>query len=168
MGSIKGGGGGKSHSPPPSGGGEGREGIYARDNFSPCLCLRMVHVHVHDLYIPKGHPSNIGISFRVVCQLGNNFSVLDGFAFSVLFSFPVLQFSLSSVFIFCTFIMHSLPGSSLYRGNTAGRVDSGQRLSHGKEELIERKEEIERRENQQKRHYFYQNELQNMARELPG
>lgn len=162
MGSIKGGGGGKSHR------GEGREGIYARDNFSPCLCLRMVHVHVHDLYIPKGHPSNIGISFRVVCQLGNNFSVLDGFAFSVLFSFPVLQFSLSSVFIFCTFIMHSLPGSSLYRGNTAGRADSGQRLSHGKEELIERKEEIERRENQQKRHYFYQNELQNMARELPG
>jgi len=30
------------------------------------------------------------------------------------------------------------------------------------------KEEIARRELQQKRHYFLQNELQSMARELPG
>ena len=56
-------------------------------------------------------------------------------------------------------IMHSLPGSSLYRGNTAGRVDTGtgQRLFRGEGDMMEREEEeIERRENQQKRHYFYQ------------
>lgn len=67
--------------------------------------------------------------------------------------------------------MHSLPGSSLFKGSTTGRLETSQRPVHmvqGKEELTVRKEEIVRRENQQKRHYFYQNELQNMARELPG
>lgn len=64
--------------------------------------------------------------------------------------------------------MHSLPGSSLFKGSTTGRLETCQRPLQGKEELIVRKEEIVRRENQQKRHYFYQNELQNMARELPG
>lgn len=34
--------------------------------------------------------------------------------------------------------------------------------------LAMRKEEIARRELQQKRHYFFQSELQNMSRELPG
>ena len=47
-------------------------------------------------------------------------------------------------------IMHTLPGSSLYRGNTAGRVDTGQRLFHGEGDMMEREEEIERRENQHK------------------
>ena len=51
-------------------------------------------------------------------------------------------------------IMHSLPGSSLYRGNNAGCVDTGQRLFRGKEELLKR-EDIEKRENQHKRHYFH-------------
>ncbi|XP_011416515.3 protein DGCR6 [Magallana gigas] len=64
--------------------------------------------------------------------------------------------------------MHSLPGSSLFKGSTTGRLETCQRPLQGKEELTVRKEEIVRRENQQKRHYFYQNELQNMARELPG
>ncbi|XP_048766306.1 protein DGCR6-like [Ostrea edulis] len=64
--------------------------------------------------------------------------------------------------------MHSLPGSTLYKGSTTGRLEPCQKVQQGSEELSARKEDIARKENQQKRHYFYQNELQNMARELPG
>ncbi|XP_062605640.1 protein DGCR6-like [Saccostrea cucullata] len=64
--------------------------------------------------------------------------------------------------------MHSLPGSARFKSSPAGRVDSSQKPPNTGEEISGRKEEIAKKESQQKRLYFYQSELQNMARELPG